>query len=63
MSFNTPMSGKTPIQAACEGGHTEAVQVLLKANAKKPELVSGDLFSGRFNMMQPTFLGYNMTSM
>ncbi|CAL1158483.1 unnamed protein product, partial [Cladocopium goreaui] len=41
MSFNTPMSGKTPIQAACEGGHTEAVQVLLKANAKKPELVSG----------------------
>jgi ankyrin repeat protein len=57
------MSGKTPIQAACEGGHTEAVQVLLKANAKKPELVSGDLFSGRFNMMQPTFLGYNMTSM
>ena len=44
------ISGKTPIQAACEGGHTDAVQVLLKANAKKPELVSGDSFSGRLRV-------------
>jgi len=34
-------NGKTAIEAASEGGHTDAVQVLLKANAKKPELVSG----------------------
>lgn len=37
------LSGKTPIEAACEGGFTEAVQVLLKNNAEKPQLVVGAL--------------------
>lgn len=34
---------RTPIQAACEGGFTETVQVLLKAGAKKPLLEAGCL--------------------